>query len=146
MEFSNVLYYMIYHYLRRITLTQLLCCLICVTVIVLIGTIVTNEKFLKIYNLLWIVYLSAIISVTFLGRNFHMISSSWSTLFITYEVILSGKMSWGIYEVIFNIILFIPFGALIHYKAIRIKRNIILILFFFIIYRNDAISNRNGCF
>lgn len=64
-----------------------------------------------IYSVLLAFVVTVIATVTLLGRKNGIVESSVSTLFMTYSQFLKGNYSI-LYDLVFNIILFIPLGIL----------------------------------
>lgn len=69
----------------------------------------SNRKwYISVY---WSIYLTAVLSITFLGRKLGMAENSIEKIFLTYQLISQGKTNI-LYEVVFNVLLFVPWGIL----------------------------------
>lgn len=67
-----------------------------------------------VYSVLLAFMVTVIAAVTVLGRKNGIAESSATTLFLTYTQFLKGKY-WVLYDLVFNIILFIPLGILLRF-------------------------------
>lgn len=98
--------------LRDVLITFFICFIVCIIV----------KLTMKEHNigLKWCILISCsytfILSAVILGRESENIVSSIDQLFMTYKVILNGKAPWQIYDVLFNIVIFIPIGILLKIK------------------------------
>lgn len=102
--------------LKENDLKQVLICFALI-VLVFLSVNVFNKKYSKRYVLLLSGYLTFIISMTILGRENGQCVNSWSTIFLTYKLIFMEHMYNLLYDVILNIVLFIPLGFLIRMKS-----------------------------
>lgn len=83
---------------------------------------------------MYTLYFTAVIAITLLGRKLNTVQNSAATLLATYHAWIIENRYWVIYEIIFNIIMFIPMGVIVISHANGLwKGSIYLFLFSFII-------------
>lgn len=92
------------------------------------------------YMIVCTFYFTCIAVITILGRTDGTVTNSWDKVFLTYESIIEGKR-WVWWEVIFNIILFLPAGMLV---ANQFKVDVAFKSVFFISFLIEVIQLLTG--
>lgn len=101
------------NYLGRITLVDFCICILVISVSVSL-LLKLYKRFNVLKAVIWTLYLSFMVSVTFLGREGGSVKSSIDTLFLSYERMFDIAYPRGLYEVLFNGCLFFPAGFLLN--------------------------------
>lgn len=121
---------LINRYLGKVSLVEFLLCVTFVLIAaLLINKRLLKNKYTKIEVGAFSIYLSCVLSITILGRDIGTIESSFDKIFMTYKVWLIDRKSWLKYEVLANVILFIPLGVFLRRKN-SVIRCILLVLLF----------------
>lgn len=114
-----------FYYLNGLSLRSVICCFLTIFLLLLVYELWNFKKngkqiyFNKVlYDVLVSGYFTFLMSITFLGRTSETINSI-STIFSSYSQLIHGNFG-VIYDMVFNILLFIPAGILIELK----KRNV----------------------
>ena len=131
-------------YLADITLRKVCICFVCVYIIMAIirkwqkkdGIHQMSNKYMIVCTF----YFTCIAVITILGRTDGTVTNSWDKVFLTYESIIEGKR-WVWWEVIFNIILFLPAGMLV---ANQFKVDVAFKSVFFISFLIEVIQLLTG--
>ena len=89
-------------------------------------------------------YLTFLISLILLGRSPNTQSSN-DALFITYIQAFSGS-TWAVYDIVFNVLLFVPFGLLIKRYHFHVTLTLIIILVFPVLLEIIQLITSRGVF
>ena len=108
----TVLLFKIKMYLGKVQIWQVIVCLIIISLVLIIVSKYQNKSNWRLISL-WSLNITAIITITFLGREFGMVQSSFDKLFFTYQYILDNGLGWAEYEALFNVCLMLPTGFLL---------------------------------
>lgn len=109
-------------YLAKVSISSVVICFIIIFIALILAKLSIKESaVISAYGTL-------IISVAFLGREFGTVHSSLDMLFTTYRAWLIEGRYWVIYEVFYNMVLFVPLGWLLYRKR-NIFRHAILWIF-----------------
>lgn len=81
------------------------------------------------FCVLWSCYLTVLFSITFLGRDFGMAENFVDNVFLTYQLLVQGKTN-ALYEILFNVILFVPWGMLCSMEKCLLSKSIVLGMLF----------------
>ena len=74
-----------------------------------------QQKTAFLRSFIYSIYFTLVITITLLGREIHGVSNSIYTLLSTYNALLCEKKYWVVFEIIYNVALFVPLGCIIHY-------------------------------
>lgn len=100
-------------YLSNISLVKVIICYFFVLMISMLGIkFLCKKKAGVLFLLLFSASITSILSMTVLGRKFHQTSSSLATMFETYRVLFIERYKYAWYEILLNILLFVPFGLI----------------------------------
>lgn len=73
-------------------------------------------------------YITFVLSITLLGREFKSYDSSWESLFLTYRLICHGQV-YLVFDVVLNIVLFVPMGILFN-RCFPVKKSLLIVMLF----------------
>lgn len=85
---------------------------------------IRNKQIPVLWHASCSVYLTCLLSVTILGRRIGTVTNTLSTIFNVELYSGEGLKIWEIYDLLFNIVLFIPCGLLLQYANSDWCRNI----------------------
>lgn len=101
---------MLRSYTSNLTIARLLICIAVSLVLYLVVLKKINASQSVKKAIIVILYLSSIFVISIAGRTLGVHQSTLSTIFNTYKVWLSGQVTWEWYEILLNILLYIPMG------------------------------------
>ena len=104
-----------YYYIAHVSPTKVLLCFIIITLII----VLTEQKICKVKSSWYFIvslsaYFTVLITITLMGRA-GQVDSSIEDIFLSYKILSTGDINI-IYDIIFNIILFVPIGVLFGMK------------------------------
>lgn len=107
------------------------------SILLFLGTLILFLLYNRLFSnkrsvylcVLWSCCLTVIFSITFLGRQFDMAENSVDKIFLTYQLLVQGKTNaW--YEILFNVILFVPWGILCSIEKRLLSKSLVLGMLF----------------
>lgn len=128
-------------YLRNIDVCLVLVCIIVSFCIFTIISFRCNKRIEKAdywYNCLASLYITAVLSITIFGRE-KLNEDTFSKTTLSFTLLLNGNISI-FYDVLFNVILFIPFGVFLSIKLHAMKSFLFIVLFTSMIELLQAIT------
>lgn len=109
-------------YLYGITTTKVIVCVACISICIYLYAIATKKRisFITYFGLSFSIFF--ILMFSFLGREFGSVDSPFSAPFDTYMMIWNGN-TFAQFELIFNIVLYIPFGCFLGYQKKYLRKS-----------------------
>lgn len=102
-----------FYYMKNLTAMKVIMCFLIIVAILIIRKRIRRKNYSGIYLICLSICYTSILCITMLGR--HMgICNSWSNVFSTYQSLINCNENAN-YEILFNIMLYLPLGSILSY-------------------------------
>ena len=135
-------------YLKNVNIYTIFCCIIitfCVLTYISLKHYESINRHILWYNIFETVYITIILVITILGREkIEANTDAFSQSTLSFVLLLNGNDNI-IYDILFNVLLFIPLGIILSVKY-RTLQSVILILIFTLVIEISQAITRRGLF
>lgn len=131
----------VYYYLQNINMQEILICYFC---IILLLSIISEKSWKKlIYNCILSSWYTMLIAITILGRS-QKVENNFITFLSSFNELVQGNTAI-LYDILFNIVLFIPFGILLQQRC-QTYKNMFIIIFSTVFVESIQLYTSYGLF